>query len=363
MTQSFQELTRSYAEAQGARCAWFLRAQNVAEAIAKLGLIGPGDRLVMRATDATDEFCARFGARSLSFAADLTPEAYVAATNAHAHPVSQRFVEGHASYADGAGASFDQLYWFVESIGCRGLRVPDIRALAEAARRVGAILLVDNTVPSSWGCHPLELGAHIAFEALDRVAGGSLNAPVVGIAVARDLRGRGRRAQRDDAGRKAYCLLAQRLGGEMSHAVSDIDERDVAAIADGLSSLAERMQRHADCARVVAEYLAANPAVASVGYPGLKSHPDFDIAARALMHGFGPAVDFELPDCARAGAFIAACSCSNRTHPAGGRLTRLSPLCGDESHYIRLFAGLDDPLDIVDSLEQALRLFCNPPHA
>lgn len=363
MTQSVHELAQSYAAAQGARRAWFLRARNVAEAIAKLGIIGPGDRLVMRATDEIDDFCAQFGSRSLSFAADLTPEAYVAATNAHVHPAARRSVEGHASYADGAGASFDRLFWLVESIGCRGLRVPDIRALADAARAAGAILLVDNTVPSSWGCHPLALGAHVAFEALDRFAAGLLRAPVVAIAVARDRRGRAGKARRDDGAHGAYCLLAQRLGGEMTHAVSDIDGQDVAAIADGLGSLEGRMQRHVDHARVVAEYLAASPAVGRVGYPGLKGHPDNDVAARTLMHGFGPAVDFELPEHVSAGAFIAVCPCSNRSLPAGGSATRLSPLRGDDSRFIRLFAGLDDPLDIVDSLEQAMRLFCNPPHA
>lgn len=363
MTQSFHELSHNYAAAQGARCAWFLRAQNVADAIAKLGIIGPGDRLVVHATDATDEFCARFGASSLSFAADVTPEAFILASNARVHPTAQRCVDGHSSYADGAGATFDQLYWLVESIGCRGLRVPDVRALAEAARDSGAILLVDNTVPSSWGCHPLALGAHIVFEALDRLAAGSLRVSTVAIAVARDRRGRAGKMLHDDGARRAYCLLAQRLGGEMSHALPDIDGRDVAAIADGLESLGARMQRHTDHARVVAEYLAASPSVGFVGYPGLKGHPDFDVAARTLMHGFGPAVDFELPERIRAGAFIAACPCSNRNRPAGGSATRLSPLCGDDARFIRLFAGLDDPLDIVDSLEQAMRLFCNPPHA
>ena len=117
----------------------------------------------------------------------------------------------------------------------------------------------------------------------------------------------------------------------------------------------ERMQRHTDHARVIAEYLAAHPLVPQTCYPGLKSHPDHDVAARTLMHGFGPAVDFELAERMSAGTFIKRCSASHRDHPAGGRATRLSPLCGDESHYIRLFAGLDDPIDIVDSLEQAMR--------
>ena len=210
---------------------------------------------------------------------------------------------------------------------------------------------------------PLSLGAHIVLEALDRVAGGALHAKAVAIAVARSVSGKGRKRRTDELAHRAYCLLAQRLGGEFSQLVFNVDDADLAIIREGLQTLGERMQRHTDHARVIAEYLAAHPLVPQTCYPGLKSHPDHDVAARTLMHGFGPAVDFELAERMCAGTFIRRCAASHRDHPAGGRATRLSPLCGDESHYIRLFAGLDDPIDIVDSLEQAMRLYCNPPHA
>ena len=156
---------------------------------------------------------------------------------------------------------------------------------------------------------------------------------------------------------------AELSGGQHTGTVCNVAGDDLAAIRHGLDTLDSRLQRQSDHARAIAEYLAAHPDVPSVGYPGLASHPDHDIAARTLQHGFGPAVDFELPWGVTAGAFLDACDCSHRACPAGGPLTRLSPLCGDDGTYIRLIAGLDDPLDIVDSLDQAMRLFCDPPHA
>lgn len=361
------ELAQAYAQVHHARFSWFTTACDVACALAKLGLIGPSDRLVVRANDATEAYLRHFGAGVLTFAVDETADAFAAASHASAHPAASGRMEpreeGHASYADGAGMRFDRLFWLVNSIGCRGLRVPDIRALAEAAYAEGAILIVDNTIASARCCQPLALGAHLVCESLDRVAAGSLGAKAVAFSVAHEATGRGRRRRSVPLAHEAYCMLAQRLGGQHTGAVCNVAGDDLAAIRRGLDTLDSRLQRQSDHARVIAEYLAAHPDVPSVGYPGLASHPDHDIAARTLRHGFGPAVDFELPWGVTAGSFIAACDCSHRGCPAGGPLTRLSPLCGDDGTYIRLLAGLDDPIDIVDSLEQALRLFCDPPHA
>ncbi|MBM6868084.1 PLP-dependent transferase [Collinsella tanakaei] len=360
-------LAREFSRAECARASWFVAARNVPEAIAKLGLIGPSDRLVVRANDFADAFLRSFGSRSLTFAQDVTPEAFRAATWAPVHPAATGSMEpreaGHVSYADGAGARFDRVFWFVNSIGCRGLAVPDLRAVAEAAREAGAMLLVDNTVASSFCCQPLALGAHVVFEALDRVAEGRLFSKAVAISVARDVVGKGRKQHAEPLAHDAYCLLAQRLGGEFSQVRFNVAEDDLERIAQGMETLDARMQRHMDNARVIAEYLAASPFVPRVAYPGLKSHPCHETAARILQHGFGPALDFELPYGVTAGGFLKRCSRSGRSYAAGGPHTRMSALDGDDGHYIRLFAGVDDPLDIVDSLDQAMRLYCNPPHA
>ena len=146
-----------------------------------------------------------------------------------------------------------------------------------------------------------------------------------------------------------------------------LDAEDVSALADGLATLDVRMQRHFDHARALAEYLRCHPQVGRVGYPGLLTHPDGGVAATVLEHGFGPAIDFcltgdaRVPAHERHEAFLATCAVAHRDAPAGGATTRMSVVSRRDVSYLRIFAGTDDPLYVADSLDQALRLFCNPP--
>ncbi|MBE6469845.1 MAG: hypothetical protein E7001_07880 [Coriobacteriaceae bacterium] len=337
----------------GARQSWIVAASHVPDLLAKLGVIGRADRLVLFADDFADAFLSRFPRSCLAFAAAPTPEAFARAAAAAA---PARFEQGTpASYAVEPDRAAERTFWFVNSIGGRGLRVPDLRALANAAASAGAILMVDNTVASLFGCRPLAAGAQVSFESLDRVAAGELKRPAVAVSVAPAATGRGRRRRTDPLAVEAHRLLSMRLAsGACALAAVDLE-----AIDAGLTSLPARMQRHMDNARAIASYLFCHHAVGEVSYPGLEGHPDRVCAAGVLEHGFGPAVDFTAP--VPAGRFIASCAAAHREAPAGGPLTRLSAPAGGEARLVRLFAGLDDPLEIVDSLDQALRLFCNPP--
>lgn len=368
MGLSFSEVAERFAEAHRGRAAWFLSARNVPEAIAKLGLVGPTDRLVVCADDFAHAFHRGFHEGTVRFVDEPTPEAFTEASDPDEEPepdpartsyASAPEPAHHASYAHAAGACVDRLFWFVNAIGCRGLRVPDLRALVRAAQAAGAVLIVDDTVPSSFCCHPLALGAHLVFEALDRVAAGELSEKLVGLAVAPSVTGKGRRRRTDPLAEDAYLLLAMRLG--QGTTPSALAPADLDAVARGLETLPARMQTHTDNARALAAYLDCHPAIPWVGYPGLASHPDHDVAAAVLEHGFGPAVEFELPYPVTAASLIAVCDPSFRVAPAGGAITRMSARDGAETRFIRLFAGVDDPLAVADSLDQALRMFCNPP--
>ena len=364
------EVAGRFAAMQGARTTWLAPAHDTCDLLAKLCLVSPHDRLVVCADDFAPVFRTHFPFGNVSFALDPTPQAMLAASADGPSDEAARLVpEGSpASYAHPAGIHADRLFWFVSSIGCLGLRVPHIRALAEAAATVGAILIVDNTVPSLFGCSPLSLGAHIALEALDRVAAGRLAHKAVAVSVARSFTGKGRRRLANPVAEDAYRLLAFCLGDPEAPADALVlDHDDVVAIAEGLDTLAARMQRHADNAHAIAAYLACHPAVGHVFYPGLASHPDRGLAPNVLLHGFGPAIDVALqgapeePMAARHERFCAHCACANRDAAAGGSRTRMSVVAAGELAYLRIFAGTDDPLAIVDSLDQALRLFCNPP--
>ena len=98
-------------------------------------------------------------------------------------------IKAFAAASEGFDASFDaegpHLWWFVNSIGGFGLRVPDLRALGRAAREAHALLVVDNTVASIFGCDPLRLGAVLSLEALDRVFAGEAPRKLVVASVGR----------------------------------------------------------------------------------------------------------------------------------------------------------------------------------
>ena len=234
----------------------------------------------------------------------------------------------------------------MNSIGGFDLRVPDLRALGRAAREAHALLVVDNTVASAFGCDPLRLGAVLSLEALDRVCAGRAPRKLVAASVARSQLKR----HRVDAAAECAHALLESCGLAKLNLPSD--EADV--LERGLSSLNVRMQAHFDRARALAEYLAANEMVRNVRYPGLSSHPDHVVATGILEHGFGPAVEFDLIE-RSAGELFDALPGEFRTSSAGGATTRLSAPRGKQGSTIRLFAGTDDPLVVAATLDTALR--------
>lgn len=326
-----QQLEEAWALRAGAREARLLAASHVPAALSQLGIVCPGDRLVIFADDFADAFARGFDGCDVAM-------------------VGEPSVAAFATASDGFDASFDaegpHLWWFVNSIGGFGLRVPDLRALGRAAREAHALLAVDNTVAGVFGCDPLRLGAALSLEALDRVCAGKAPRKLVAVSVARSQL---KRHRVDAAAECAHALLEGRGLAKL-----DLTADEAAVLERGLDSIDVRMQAHYDRARALAEYLAANEMVYNVRYPGLSSHPDHEVATGILEHGFGPAVEFHLIE-RSAGELFNALPGEFRTSPAGGPTTRLSALRGKQGSTIRLFAGTDDPLVVASALDNALR--------
>ncbi len=326
-----QQLEEAWALRTGAREARLLAASHVPAALSQLGIVRPGDRLVAFADDFAEAFARGFDACDVAMVGSPSADALAATSK-------------------GFDASFDaegpHLWWFVNSIGGFGLRVPDLRALGRAAREAHALLVVDNTVACVFGCDPLRLGAALSFEALDRVCAGKAPRKLVAASVARSQL---KRHRVDAAAECAHALLERcdALALDLSTEEADVLER-------GLSTLDTRMQAHFDRARALSEYLVANEMVRNVRYPGLTSHPDHAVATGILEHGFGPAVEFDLIE-RSAGELFDALPGEFRTSPAGGATTRLSAPRGKQGSTIRLFAGTDDPLIVAATLDNALR--------
>ena len=326
-----QRLEETWALRAGAREARLLAAPHVPAALSQLGIVRPGDRLVAFADDFADAFASGFDAYDVVLVGSPSADAF-------------------AAVSKGFDASFDaegpHLWWFLNSIGGFGLRVPDLRTLGRAAREAHALLVVDNTVASAFGCDPLRLGAVLSLEALDRACAGKAPRKLVAASVARS------KLKRHRVDAAAECTYA--LFEDCGLAKLNLPADEAGVLERGLDSLDARMQAHFDRARALSEYLAANEMVRNVRYPGLSSHPDHAVATGILEHGFGPAVEFDLIE-RSAGELFDALPGEFRTSPAGGATTRLSAPRGKQGSTIRLFAGTDDPLTVAATLDVALR--------
>ena len=147
------------------------------------------------------------------------------------------------------------------------LNLVDIRAAADAAHAVGAILVVDNTFATPYLQSPLDLGADVVLHSTTKYLGG--HSDVVG----------GFCATNDPTIAERLYFLQKSLGAVPG-------PFDCWLVLRGIRTLAVRMQRHCENARAIAAWLAEQPAIEQVLYPGLASHPGHEIAKRQ-MRDFG----------------------------------------------------------------------------
>jgi O-acetylhomoserine (thiol)-lyase len=140
----------------------------------------------------------------------------------------------------------------------------------------------------------------------------------------------------------------------------------------GLETLPLRMARHVANAQAVAEFLAAQPMVEKVSYPGLPSHPDHALAHKLLPKGAGAVFSFDLKASREQGrAFIEALKLFSHLanvgdakslviHPASTTHFRMDDAAlksaGIGPGTIRLSIGLEDPADLIDDLKRALKV-------
>jgi len=164
---------------------------------------------------------------------------------------------------------------YLETISNPLLRLADLPALAEIAREVGALLIVDNTFASPYLCRPLEWGAGAVVHSATKYLGGHGDL-TAGVAAG-------------NAELAEPLQLVARLAG------ATLGAFDAWLALRGLRTLPLRMERHCANALRVARYLAGHPHVERVHYPGLETHPQHALAQRLFGgRGFGGVVSFEL---------------------------------------------------------------------
>ena len=153
------------------------------------------------------------------------------------------------------------------------LKVVDIKRLATAAHKVGAIVVVDNTFATPINQNPLQLGADLVVHSATKFLCGHSDA--MG----------GLLAGKKELVKKVYEFR------EINGASLQADPAYM--IARGMKTLDLRIQRQNESALTIARYLKAHPKVENVFYPGLETHPGHEIA-RSQMRGFGGMMSFAL---------------------------------------------------------------------
>ena len=163
----------------------------------------------------------------------------------------------------------------VETIGNPLCRLTDVAAVADLAHAAGAQLIVDNTFATPALCRPLELGADLVMESLTKLIGGHSDL-ILGFLAGRDP------------------ALFSTIGGLVSTWGLMAGPFDCWLAERSLGTLSLRATAACATAAAVADWLATQPVVVAVHYPGRPDHPDHAFARRLLPHGFGHMLAFEL---------------------------------------------------------------------
>jgi methionine-gamma-lyase len=240
---------------------------------------------------------------------------------------------------------------YIETPANPTMEITDIAACAEIAHEHGIILVVDNTFCSPYLQNPLDLGADIVFHSMTKSINGHADV-VAGIIVAKE---------KD---------IYNRLRNMMINLGCNMDPHQAYLVLRGLKTLGIRIERAQQNAQLLAQFLEQHPKVAWVKYPGLKSHPQFNLG-KQQMRGSGSMISFGLK-----GGFDAAKILMNNLHLAllavslGGIETLIqhpasmthSKVSGEDKvkagitdDLIRLSVGIEDVEDLRDDLDQAFK--------
>ena len=227
------------------------------------------------------------------------------------------------------------------------LNIADIKAISELAHSNNALLVVDNTFASPYLQQPLTLGADVVLHSTTKYLGG--HSDVIGGALVLNRK-----------------ELAEKVKFHQNAMGAIAGPFDSWLVIRGIKTLGVRMDRHASNAKAIAEFLSEHKNVTEVFWPGLKSHPQHEIAKRQ-MKDFGGMVSFRvkggekqaLEVCNKTKIFTLAESLggveSLIEHP--GKMTHASAAGSPlevPADLVRLSVGIETLDDLLRDLEQAL---------
>jgi len=232
------------------------------------------------------------------------------------------------------------------------LKLVDLGAVADVARRRGLMTVCDNTFASPWIQRPLDHGFDIVMHSTTKYLNGHSDV-IGGVAVIRD----------DDQIRERLAYLQNAVGGVAG-------PFDAFLTLRGIKTLALRMERHCANAMAVAQFLERHRKVERVYYPGLASHPQKALADRQMQGRYGGMVTAVLKGgLAAARGFLERCELfalaeslggveSLIEHPAimthASLPAQVRADLGISDGLVRLSVGVEDVDDLIAELEAAL---------
>lgn len=232
------------------------------------------------------------------------------------------------------------------------MEITDIAACVEIAKRHNLITVVDNTFCSPYLQRPFEFGVDVVFHSMTKFINGHADI-VAGMIVARTQE------------------LYSRLRNTMINMGCNMDPHQAYLVLRGIKTLALRIERAQENAIKVADFLENHPKVSWVKYPGLKSHPQYELGKKQ-MFGPGAMISFELKGGFNAGkklmdnvqlAMLAVSLGGVETliqHPASMTHSKMSAEAKAKANItdglVRFAVGIEDVEDIIADLDYALSM-------
>lgn len=239
---------------------------------------------------------------------------------------------------------------YIETPANPTINISDLKACGEIAKKHGLLMVVDNTFSSPYLQRPIEFGADVVFHSITKFING--HADVVGGIIV---------VKTEELYKKIRSMMIA-MGCNM-------DPHQAYLVIRGLKTLTLRVERAQQSAMKIAEYLEKHPKVEWIRYPGLKSHPQYELAKKQ-MDGFGAMISFGLKGGLEAGkilmnnvkiAILAVSLGGVETlieHPASMTHSKVSAedkkKAGISDGLVRYSVGIEDAEDLIADLEQAL---------
>jgi cystathionine gamma-synthase len=230
------------------------------------------------------------------------------------------------------------------------IKITDIKKLSAAAKKIGAIVVVDNTFATPINQNPLALGADIVLHSASKYLAGHADCLAGIICGSKDLV------------QKVYHY--REING------ASLSPMDAYSALRGMKTLKLRVERQNESAMIIAKHLQKHPMVQQVNYPGLETHPGHHIAKEQMLGGYGGMLSFAVKgDLDAIKKFLPKLKYAHMAANLGCVETVVGPplttshvecsaneraAAGIPEGLVRYSTGIEDVEDLINDLDQAL---------